>query len=660
MSRREIRLGRIWKKVVWTMRLALLGATPWSAIVLAYQSVAIPIRNRMGVERSAYSARVRKNGGACVLHFAGTYEELLVLTEVFLEEAYRLPKLVERYGVTRIIDAGANAGYVSAYYAMTYPDAVIHAYEPSSTVSSLLEKNIASLANVAMYREAVSAADGEIEFHQDSKKNIASSVFDRKTGAQSVSVPCVSLDTAITRIGGEVIVKMDIEGAEFDAIDACTKRDSILYLTGEAHGDIASRDNGDIASALSGSHSVHLAAVAHAKRAIFHAIRFGVPVNVTYVLPSLIVGGIERQFVRQMNAMDRRIITPSLVTLFEYPGRETLYASLTGMKVVRLDGNGLFSRFSKVLSLRKALIELQSDVVVSSMFSGNACAAVASKMLALPHVPREHNTYEEKGGFHHFIDRLIVRHSYRSVAVSKAVARFAAAAIGVSPAAYEVIGNGIDIVDMPEEARKQTCEDVRMRKGIGMDEDVFLNVARLKKAKNQFALIEAFAGFSKVHPDTRLLLVGDGNERPAIDEMIASRSLDASVLRLGHRDDVASLYMAANAFILPSFREGFPNVALEAMSYGVPVIMTEGIGGQEELVTDGIEGYLCKTDADSISQALERWQRSTDEQRRSMSDAAKQKAATYAITSVVGRYSDLFVAAALRGKSHTSNTMKSW
>lgn len=366
------------------------------------------------------------------------------------------------------------------------------------------------------------------------------------------------------------------------------------------------------------------------------------PIYVTYVLPSLIVGGIERQFVRQMHALDKAEVSPQLVTLFEYPGRPNLYEELPSMPVVRLDGKGLISGIKKIFKLKKIIKELNSDIVVSSMFSGNIAAGITSRWCCIPHIPREHNTYEEKRWYHHVLDRLISKWAYVVVAVSNVVADFAVKAASISREKITVIGNGIEIKEVSDEQDKNIREKTRVRLGIPFNETVFINVARLKKAKNQAALIDAFSNVYKQNQDCRLLLVGDGNERPAIDQKIKSLGLEKSVLRLGHRDDVFDLYRASDVFVLPSYREGFPNVVLEAMSCGLPVILTQGIGGQSELVQDGNQGYVCNTDSVSIEAALKRFLETSEESKNTMRQKALETASGYSIEKIVGAYVDLF------------------
>jgi glycosyltransferase involved in cell wall biosynthesis len=94
-----------------------------------------------------------------------------------------------------------------------------------------------------------------------------------------------------------------------------------------------------------------------------------------------------------------------------------------------------------------------------------------------------------------------------------------------------------------------------------------------------------------VRPGVRTLIAGDGPLRGELEETAQAFGLDGAVKFLGHRDDVPRLLAAADMLVLPSIYEGLPNVVLEAMRFGKPVVATAA-PGTTELVTDGQTGLL--------------------------------------------------------------------
>ena len=133
-----------------------------------------------------------------------------------------------------------------------------------------------------------------------------------------------------------------------------------------------------------------------------------------------------------------------------------------------------------------------------------------------------------------------------------------------------------------------------------------LFVGRLAEQKRVDVLLEAFARLAGRRPDVALRLAGDGPERAALERRAARLGLAGRVEWLGARDDVPALLAEATVLALPSSGEGVPNVALEAMAAGVPVVATD-IPGTRDVVADGAEGLLVPAgDAPALAGALER------------------------------------------------------
>jgi N-acetyl-alpha-D-glucosaminyl L-malate synthase BshA len=104
---------------------------------------------------------------------------------------------------------------------------------------------------------------------------------------------------------------------------------------------------------------------------------------------------------------------------------------------------------------------------------------------------------------------------------------------------------------------------------------------------------DAVRVFARVHAamPAKLLLIGDGPDRPAALALARDLEVEKDVIFVGKQDDVEGLLAAADLFLLPSEEEAFGLAALEAMSCAVPVISTT-IGGVPELVEDGLSGFL--------------------------------------------------------------------
>jgi glycosyltransferase involved in cell wall biosynthesis len=131
----------------------------------------------------------------------------------------------------------------------------------------------------------------------------------------------------------------------------------------------------------------------------------------------------------------------------------------------------------------------------------------------------------------------------------------------------------------------------------------------MTQQKGHRLLVDAATPVLEAEPNAYFLWAGDGPEEPALRQQIAAQVVDpARILFAGWRSDVPRLLASSDLFVLPSFFEGMPLVALEALALGVPVIGTR-VCGTSEAIEDGVTGRLVKPGdshalADAIVKAL--------------------------------------------------------
>jgi glycosyltransferase involved in cell wall biosynthesis len=170
-----------------------------------------------------------------------------------------------------------------------------------------------------------------------------------------------------------------------------------------------------------------------------------------------------------------------------------------------------------------------------------------------------------------------------------------------------------------------------------------LTVANLRKEKAHEVLFDAVARLAPAHPELRLRVAGDGPRAAELRALAASLGIADRVALLGHREDIAALLEEADAFVLPSRSEAFPNSVVEAMAAGLPVV-AGAVGGLPELVDSGRTGVLVPVDNPAaMAEALESL--ITDPPRASaMGDAARETIAhRYSFDRMVRAFEDLFV-----------------
>ena len=200
------------------------------------------------------------------------------------------------------------------------------------------------------------------------------------------------------------------------------------------------------------------------------------------------------------------------------------------------------------------------------------------------------------------IDRLCLRRYQSVICVSDDLLRTCLRA-GVPADRCVVVANAIDC---DQYARKLPTEEAKRRLGFDPGRLLVGSVGRLSDEKNFDGLIRAVDRLLGDGHEVDLILVGDGPRRDALHALARDLGRRDRVHLLGYRSDTIELYQAMDAFVLASLREGLPNVVLEAMAMGVPVVATR-VAGLPGLIQHDADGLLIDPgDADQLAAALGR------------------------------------------------------
>jgi glycosyltransferase involved in cell wall biosynthesis len=192
----------------------------------------------------------------------------------------------------------------------------------------------------------------------------------------------------------------------------------------------------------------------------------------------------------------------------------------------------------------------------------------------------------EHGRFHpdipspkrRIFNRLAAPHSHGLVAVSPATREALIQVEAFPPERVRVVLNGVSVRD-PGMDRSEA----RRRLGLDPAGLYFILCARFDPIKWIPGLVEAFARVAAHHASAELILVGDGPEKPAIEAAVSRLGLEGRVRLPGFRDDVPAWLRAADAFVLSSHSEGTSVSLIEAMSLGLPAVVTD-VGGNPFVV----------------------------------------------------------------------------
>ena len=207
---------------------------------------------------------------------------------------------------------------------------------------------------------------------------------------------------------------------------------------------------------------------------------------------------------------------------------------------------------------------------------------------------------------------------------------------------YQIVDN-IMILEIKENSDKERIEFLlttmsKKYKKIIHEEDVeyFIFIGRLVKDKGVNELVRAFSQLNVQYPKTRLLLVGAYEEKldPLSSETFFEINNNKNIEAVGPQKDVRPWLAASDVFVFPSYREGFPNVVIEAGAMELPSIVTD-INGSREIIIEGENGIIIPSkNVNELYKAME-YMLTNEDVRRYMANKTRSL--------VASRYEQSFV-----------------
>jgi len=329
---------------------------------------------------------------------------------------------------------------------------------------------------------------------------------------------------------------------------------------------------------------------------------------VVLVIDDLEYGGAQRQVVELANNMDQDRFDVHVCTLSDYV---PLGAQLRDSKL-RLHTVLKKNKFDITVVTRLARLfrSLNADIVHSYLFSADIASRLAGRLAGTKLIiGSERSPYSSPKKRNILAYKLTRTCVDLVIANSKTGAQFNSRTFGHPACDYRVIYNGVNT----ERFRPQSNIGIRKELNIPVEKKVIGIFASFKHAKNHAMLLRAFKKVLYRFPDTQLLLVGDqlagniqiygeikgtsdyhGRMEVLIDEL----GIRDRCSFLGNRDDVERIYSACDITVLPSRSEGTPNVLLESMACGIPVVATK-VCDNSYIVEEGKTGFLVELGDDA-------------------------------------------------------------
>lgn len=329
--------------------------------------------------------------------------------------------------------------------------------------------------------------------------------------------------------------------------------------------------------------------------------------KISLFIPSLRGGGAERIFVGLATAFAKRGHQVAIVLIVR---RGPYLKDVPGeVRIVSLDCPRLWTSLPAFV---RYLRRERPEAVLSAMPLANGIAGwgrlfsrISTRLVMSEHNTRSLIFWNIKVPKHYRILYYLCRSAYRLadgiVAVSDGVAKEVRTLPGVRTGRVHGIYNGIDAAAVAAESTLPAEEPWFQQENVT---PIVIGMGRLEHQKDFATLLHAFDRVRQRHP-ARLLILGEGGERPALERLVDELGLRDSVHLPGFVTNPYAYMAKASVFVLSSVHEGLPTVLIEALACGTPVVSTDCPSGPREILDNGRYGTLVPVgDAEALAEAI--------------------------------------------------------
>jgi glycosyltransferase involved in cell wall biosynthesis len=321
--------------------------------------------------------------------------------------------------------------------------------------------------------------------------------------------------------------------------------------------------------------------------------------QVLHIIPTLGIGGTERQLVRLLPRMDRRRFRQSVCF---YTRTESLERSLHDAGIPTI----FFDKFSMppwtfFRRLRTVIRDTRPDIVHTWLYSANVWGRMAAVSCGVGTiVSSDRGIAEPAPAYLVAFERLLAGRTVRT-ANSRAAAASLEERYGLKRDRVRVILNAVD--EVPASA-PESRRDLRRSLGLPEEGRIVLMVARQSVEKNHAMYFRVAARVGARRPDVTFVSLGHLIDPAAMRDVLARSGAEPFVRLVEQREEVTRWLQAADLFCFTSDLEGLPNAVLEAMACGVPVVCTDFASAREVVPHEGVGVIVRRGDDAAMAEAV--------------------------------------------------------
>ena len=316
-----------------------------------------------------------------------------------------------------------------------------------------------------------------------------------------------------------------------------------------------------------------------------------------------------------------------------------------GARVVALEASSNYDprAFGRLV---RALRTERPDILHTNSPISGAWGRVAGRLAGVPHLLSvQHTVHDSRRPLARAVDDATLPLADAVVGVSEAVTSsfvpWERSLLDCVGARVETIRNGVDVAAI-ETACRDADTGVLDPYPVEPTDRIIGTVGRHVEAKGYRYLIDAMVPVIREHPDAKLLMVGDGPERGALERRVKRHALDDAVVFAGEQASVPPFLAQFSLGVFPSLHEGLPLSPIEMMATGVPIIGTD-IPPFRRLLGDGEVGVLVPArDSDALAEAIITLLSDSDKRQQLGEQGHNRVRHEFSITSTVDQYIQIY------------------
>jgi len=328
------------------------------------------------------------------------------------------------------------------------------------------------------------------------------------------------------------------------------------------------------------------------------------PIRILHLIASNFVGGPEKQILHHAHDLQGAGFEVWVGSFRDQPQRAEIleHAERAGLRTCEFASSGRFD-LRPIRSLASFLKREGIQLLCTHGYKANTFGTFAKRLAGVPQIAFCRGWTAETSliKVFEFFDRSLLQFSDHVVCVSEAQAEVLARR-GRMKSKLSVVHNAVlDNVQTAPEKNREIC---KTRLGFAPDTPLIGAIGRLSEEKGQKYLVQASLELVRKIKNVKVVLLGEGRERSRLEGQVRELGLQEAVLMPGFQKDVATWMGALDVIVNCSMTEGMPNVILEALAAGTPVVAT-AVGGVPELIEDRVTGLLIRpADSDAIAHRI--------------------------------------------------------